>query len=163
MKPGLNLGGGRARVDGGQTDLACDHALSLCLYNLFSEKKCWVILKKNLMARPRGRRNFLVLSGIDSANECCRICNGKKSTYTYVYLFPLCVRQLGAYSQRLDGAHIQLCPADLTHFSVGTSYMANSSVHRRSGHFATAYMITSPCIISFLSLFRLRCVVFYLI
>lgn len=50
------------------------------------------IEKKNVMARPRGRRNFLVLSGIDSANECWRICNGKKSIYTYVYLFPLCVQ-----------------------------------------------------------------------
>lgn len=47
-------------------------------------------------------------------------------------------------------------------FLVGTSYMANSLVHRRSRHFARAYMITSPCI-SLLNLFRSRCVVFYLI
>lgn len=64
-----------------------------CAADLSVSWVSWVILKKkNVMARPRGRRNFLVLSGIDSANECWRICNGKKSIYTYVYLFPLCVQ-----------------------------------------------------------------------
>lgn len=41
------------------------------------------------MARKRGWRNFLVLSSMDSANECCQICNCQKIIYTCVHIYQL--------------------------------------------------------------------------
>ena len=51
------------------------------------------------MAKLRGRPYFLVLSGMDSANECCQIGEHSPKDWT-----------------ESDGAQIQLCPADLTFF-----------------------------------------------
>ena len=51
---------------------------------------------------------------------------------------------IGSHSpKRLDGAHIQLCPADLTTFLVSTSYMLIGSHLRKGGDWSPCW--TSSC------------------